>query len=337
MIRWLDGFDHYGSTDGTKVYTAVADFGVAGPGRYNNGQYMRLRYNNGNSIVKTFSNHARWTVGFALNIIDGTLSMGDGTILQLLDGASVQCTLCLANTGNRVLSLYRGAYNTTLLSLGTFVFNTSAWYYIELDYLIDPSGGSWEVRINGVTEFSGTGNTRATANTQAASILMKNAANSEIRIDDLYVADGNPAGHVGFLGEIAVVTKYPNGAGAHTDWTPSAGSNYQCVDETPQNNDTDYVASGTPNQIDTYKYPTMVDAQVLAVAPTLIARKDDAGARVIAPVFRHSNGTEEVGASKGLLDNFMQYQEIWEKNPVTDLDWVASEIADGEFGVKLVA
>ena len=62
-------------------------------------------------------------------------------------------------------------------------------------------------------------------------------------VDDLYVLDGTastPANN-DFLGDVRVEGLDPNAAGSNAAWTPSAGANYACVNETPPTDDTSYV------------------------------------------------------------------------------------------------
>ncbi len=86
--------------------------------------------------------------------------------------------------------------------------------------------------------------------------------------DDFY--RGNDQGSVNnnFLGDIRIDVINPNGAGNYTDLTPSAGANYECVDETLLDS-SDYVEGANVAEKDSYSYesvPTDIDdADIKAV------------------------------------------------------------------------
>lgn len=73
-----------------------------------------------------------------------------------------------------------------------------------------------------------------------------------VRHTDIVICDSAGSDHNGFQGDVMVETIRPNGAGNYTDFTPSAGSNYQNVDETTPDGDTTYNSSGTLDHKDSY-------------------------------------------------------------------------------------
>jgi hypothetical protein len=130
----------------------------------------------------------------------------------------------------------------------------------------------------------------------------------------------------------------PSGAGAETQWTPSAGSNYQNVDENPENGDTDYNKSNTVGQVDTYAMANLVSVAGLIYGVQYLeyARKDNAGTRTIAPVAR-IGGADYLGSNVNLSDSYAYTREIKELSPATAAAWTISEINAMEFGVKVTA
>jgi hypothetical protein len=129
----------------------------------------------------------------------------------------------------------------------------------------------------------------------------------------------------------------PNGAGAHSAWTPNGATpNYACVDETTADGDTTYVSDSTPGDIDTYAFADVdASATVYGVQTNLYARKDDAGTRQIAPVVRQS-GTDYVGTTVTLGSSYSFYSQIYNQDP-TAADWTAAHVNADEFGVKEIA
>lgn len=133
------------------------------------------------------------------------------------------------------------------------------------------------------------------------------------------------------------MTALPTGDGATVAWAASAGSDYQCVDEATPNGDTDFISSATPNDIDTFTYPALgLAGTVLGVAPTSVARKDDAGVRSIREVVRTSGTNYPGGADLTLTSTYVNYQQVWETNPAGGA-WTVAAVDGAQFGVKLTA
>lgn len=72
----------------------------------------------------------------------------------------------------------------------------------------------------------------------------------------------------------------PNAAGANAQFTPSAGVNYQNLDEYPHDSDTTYNKTLLAGKKDTFEFANVTllpDHVIRAVIPYVIARKTDAG------------------------------------------------------------
>ena len=145
-----------------------------------------------------------------------------------------------------------------------------------------------------------------------------------------------------FEGDQHVFCLNPTGAGTHTDMaiggTAPAATNWDSVQETPEDDDVTYVDSGTAGDVDTYACSdiTSLAGSVLYVAVNLVSRKDDAGARTLAAIVRPS-GTDYQGADIGVLDTYADAQTIYEVNPDSAAAWTLTEVNGGEYGQKLVA
>lgn len=128
--------------------------------------------------------------------------------------------------------------DNALVETGSTALATGTWYTIEAKFGTGASA-AYEVRINGVSELSGTAN-QTTSNTDW--IYLGKAQNNNGETVDFYyddVATDNAA----YPGETKVLGMTPTGQGSGYDWTAgTGGSDYQEVDETP-NTDADYVQS----------------------------------------------------------------------------------------------
>jgi hypothetical protein len=238
-----------------------------------------------------------------------------------------------------------------MTGLGTtsFTLPTNQFVYLEFDIVVHNTTGSVTIRKNGVQvqTASGLDTTGGTANNYCNQFSLGNQGNGNskhIIYDDLYVLDstdgtatqGAPLN--AFLGDVRIDPLYPDGAGDSTQLTPSTGANWQCVDETPRNDDTDYVSSATTGQKDLYTLtsPTSPTGSVKAVIATMRARKDDAGTRTVHSVIKHG-GVEATGADTGLSTSYAYIYDVFGQNPSTTAAWTLSDLASLQAGVGIVA
>jgi len=313
--------------------TGLAISGAAG--RFGNGIRAST---NAHIFARTFDAQATWVVGFALRV--SALPGNTLALLQFLDGATVHCGVGVqADTG--LLFAFR-ATTATVLGTAAVPLVAGVWAYVEAKFTISDTLGVAAVRLNTVPVVTlSSQDTRNAGNATANIVRFGPSATPSalIDLDDLYVFDGSGAVNLDFAGDCKVEQVLPGGAGASTLWTPSAGSNYQCVDDVPPNGDTDYVASATAGQTDTYAFGDLSVASagtVKAVQATVVARKDDAGSRSLAVVAR-PGGTDRVGATQAVGDTYAAYTQTWDTNPDTAAAWSVAEVNASSFGVRLVS
>lgn len=130
-----------------------------------------------------------------------------------------------------------GAYGYTL-ETGTTVLNVGQWYRIQARFGTNSAEGEddapYEVRIDGVTEFSGTGDLDHRPTVTCWIIAPTDMESSfHFRLDDASISDS------GFIDASACALMQADSAGTHTGWTGT----YQDVDENPHDGDTTYLGS----------------------------------------------------------------------------------------------
>ena len=201
------------------------------------------------------------------------------------------------------------------------------------------AGGTIEVRINGSSVLSVTGDTQQSATAQWDTFRIGSYSNvgesSTLDFDDLYVAD--TSGAMTFLGPMRVVATRPDGDGTTTQFTPSAGSNWQNVDDSNQDGDSTYNSEATPGELDLYTFGALgVTGTVKAVQTNLCVRSAGGGAETIAPMFR-IGGVNYTGTTVGLSTSYGYSLQVYETSPATGLAWTVSEIDGAEAGITLVS
>ena len=343
MLIFCDSFDHY--TTITNKWDAVSN--VAGVSIHSdagrngtNGLKFELGYQIGYSVQKNLPLASTYIVGTAV-YIPGNVPNADTPFLSFREGSINHVVIHITADGH--LKVYR---NTTLLSTSVNALSFDTSYYIEVKATINDSTGAVIVRVNGVdwvnisavdTQNGGSG--------VIGNILIGNfysslgAVGVSVYLDDLYICDTAGSYNNNFLGDIRVETLLPDGGGSNTDWTPSAGSNYDCVNESAPNSDTDYVYTSNVNDTDSYTYSDLTSAtgSVKAAVVWAFSKKDDGGTRLIRAVAKSGATTGDNGSDLAPGTSYSYLQGLFEINPDTSSEWTISEINGAEFGVKVVS
>lgn len=301
-----------------------------------------FRCNSGGSgnaarIRRTIDDQATWFVGFGFRW-SYSIYTGIPAIFAVSDNGTDQVTAYILSDGR--VRLNRGA---TVLATSAFGLPQSVWYHMEFKVVLHGTTGIFECRLNGDVIVTFSGNTLSTANAFAAQIHIgshiatsNSSAFYALDYDDLYMADGGGAQN--YLGDCRVQALSPTGAGATTGFTPSAGSNWDAVNDAANpNDDTDYVAASAVST-DTYAMADLSGSigQVFAVNRVFRSRNDDAGISSIAPVLRVGS-TDYLGTARNQGSTYLQYDEIAVVNPANGLAWTAADVAAMEYGIKRTA
>jgi hypothetical protein len=351
-LLFMDGFDHYDAlTYGSLKWDANPFTGgmscqtawFATGGR-RNGAYVRLGAewgHVGQYWCKTLvSNCATIIVGCAVKFVSITGSP-QPYFMALYDGSTMHIGL-KRNVTTGYLDAYRG--DGMLLGTYSVPFSANVWYYFELKATIHDSNGILQFRVNEYLALDLSSiDTRNGANAYVNKIGFGAGADSgnqhTLAIDDLYVCDNSGANNNDFLGDCRIDVILPNGAGYATQWTPSAGSNYQCVDDALFDNGTDYVSEDTEGNQDTYAFADLPVgiAGIKGIQTSLFAKRTDSGvATKIKPVIR-TGDTDYLKTEVTPTVNYYDYLEITEVNPATSAAWTKAELDDTEFGINLTS
>jgi hypothetical protein len=332
-IEHVDSFDHYNNlTNFRRKYDVSSTTSGVTSGRFGGSAASCQN----SFFALTLTAQQTRVVGFAFLFNNPTISAGT-TLCQFTDSGTNQVDVRLTATGQ--LQVTRNGTQLGISSANVIVGFT--WYYIEFKSKIDPTVGTYEVRVNGVTVVSGTGaNTRNTANSSANGVTMGFFANTQGQfVDDLYILNTLGSVNNDFLGECRILLKAPTGDGASTQWAPSTGVNHWAnVDDNPPNDDTDYNSDANVGDIDLYTYPAVAPTGLIAGVQTVMCvRKDDAGTRQLSEVCR-SGGTNFVGSGVfTMLSTYLMFREIRETDPATGIAWTQSGVNNAQFGAKVIA
>lgn len=326
----IDGFDYINSDDLSRRYSHSGI--TIDTSNQRTGQGCLQFSANGSSLVwNNPSSETEYVIGFALWYYDTGTS---GYLLRLrADDGNEQMYLTLNSGGEISLT---SAFGTVA---STEQVSTLGYVYVEFKFLIHNSAGTYELRVNGNTWLSGSGvDTQWRADDSLGSFQFYQNQNSKYyRIDDLYFLDTAGAVNNDFLGDCKVETLLPSGAGNYSSWTPSAGANYENVDDTSPDDDSTYNSAGGSVK-DSYAMGnlSMASGTIFGVQVNSIVRKDDAGT-ARARNFLRQGGSDYPETSFGLGDTYSHLTEIEETDPDTGSAWTISGVNSVEAGIERTA
>lgn len=220
------------------------------------------------------------------------------------------------------------------------------WSYIEIKVKISDTVGTIDVQVNGVNKLSLTGLDTRNAGSgddidtiELVGIDGSSAdADGVCLFDDFYISDVAGSSPVNdFLGPIKIEELLPDGTGDDTDWTPSTGSNYQNVDETPSDDDTTYNESLTTTNLDLFTAANLakIDGTVYAVQLDVVARVTDAGAFTLDPTLKSST-TEGTAGSVSVTDtSYLNFSGMFEQDPDAAAAWTDTTINAMQIGYEV--
>lgn len=322
-LLMVDSFDHYPNNGQAGKWDTNASYMSPSNGRRGTTGYAY-------ALTKTLTaNYTTLIAGFA-----GKFTGTGAEVLSLYDGTTCQCKVTLT-TSTGVLKVYDGNNNLRGTSSAAG-FMSGIYRHFQIKLTPHNGSGVCVVKVDNTEVLNVSSQILAISGNNYANKFTVNSGDMGVW-DDFYLLDDSGSYNNDFLGDLAVACKYPDGAGNYTQWTASAGSNYQCVDEAQHNSDTDYVSTSTAANKDTYNYEAVnITGTVYGVQVTAIMRKDDAGSRT-ARIMARVNSSDYAGSTASLSDTYNIVQKIWEKNPNSTNAWAVSEIDSSEFGIELVS
>lgn len=261
-------------------------------------------------------------------------------LIRTYDSAGASQVTLSINAARSALSVFRGSYSGTLLATIPLVTKLDKWFCIELRVVVDNAAGVVQVKRNGALLIDYTGNTQATANANIGKVEFSSSSGN-VGVygyyDDIAINDTAGTVNNSWVGRGGIYKSLPDGAGDNTDLTPSAGANWQCVDERPPNDATDYVSSAVVDDYDLYttagtSAPAAGD--VSAVVLWARARLSEAGAGNIATVIK-PNAAETDSADYALDVSWDYVSTLYEQNPETAAAWSVAEVDAAQIGVKV--
>lgn len=340
-----DGFDLVDPT----VWT-LAGAGPAGAGSSN---YNTITPRTG-PICARLNNNPRWYRDLTVSEEDDGMFVGVGVnlgadqtntfpVIQLFEAQGATEHIYLeCNGSSRGWRVGRGTWpGTVLIDILPNVLFRSTWHFMELGVKIADSGGTIELRQDGATIATFTGDTKNGATDGLIDrVQFRGPGTQEFRIDDVYINnEQGSAPDNTFWGDTRLFPQYPNGNGNYSQLVGSDGNstdNYLLVDEVGAAVESDYVGSTVDGNKDTYPFEDLAvtTGMIRGVEIRMHAWKTEAGNKAIRSVARRSS-TDALGDDKVLALTGAPHKQMYPQDPIAAAAWTIPNFNGTEFGVEV--
>lgn len=250
-------------------------------------------------------------------------------LIAFYDTAGVEQVRLHVNP-NQGIDIYNGA-GSLLGSSSDGIVKNLRWHYMEIKVTVHDTTGVVEVHLDETQVVNLTSKDTKNGDDYLQRIRFRSMYSAiTVYYDDIYVDDAN------FLGNCHVSTFYPDADGNSSDFTRSAGSNdYECVDETPSNEDTDYISSDTLNHKSIFGITTGALPTVKGIQVNNHCKLSEAGSRKIKAICR-SNSIDYQGTESDAISlSYLFEHEIWELDPDDSGAWTQTKLEAAEFGLEI--
>lgn len=233
---------------------------------------------------------------------------------------------------------------TILHQSGPGLIGAASYRHVETAIRVHPVNGEVIVRLDGDVVSNYTGNTsRATGASEFRQVrtFQNSGVNGEQWIDDFYYCDDTGAKNNGFLGDMRIITLYPNAPGDLAEWLTRVGAatDWEAINQHPTDDDTSYLASDTPGERFLVNLDAIagVDGEVKGLAVNLMAKKDDAGTRKVAALVKVPSTGGAIGEAteQAFPAAYANLQYIFESNPDTLANFTWPQIGELQAGGKV--
>lgn len=346
-LLWFDGFESYNdhldanALANVEVLSYLTHFQTSGRrgGRNWRGNATQSRY-----TAKVPGTPATIIFGLALYFNSATAPSYNSSypFIRIRDGfPSGNIHLNFFVKPDREIEVRDSALNILGTTSGANIL-AHTWRYIEVKVTISGSVGQITIKV-GETEVLNTSADKDTlngSNVYVGAVELNYVHCLDTLIDDFYICDTSGSKNNDFLGDIRVDALRPNAAGTYTDFTPSAGSNHENVDEVPgPDDDTTYNDGANVGDQDSYQMPDLpapAGTTIFGVKTQATVRKTDAGA-MKCKLLTRAGTTDDLGDEIILSDSYTTHAEIFENNPDDSAAWEDADVNSMEPGVETTA
>jgi hypothetical protein len=259
-------------------------------------------------------------------------SSGDEPLIEFRHASGVKADVRLDLNGN--ILMYNSA--GTLLGTSSSVLTVSTWYRLDIKCGTSATVGAYEVKINGASEISGTGNLNAAQHSgfRVGKTTNRNGNTVDYYYDDMIVDDA------AYIGAGAVELMVPTATGTYSAWTAGNGtSSFAEVDEVPSDSATSYIAPVADTNASTFNLESCASAGISgtinAVKFQVVAAR--VGGTNTSYQARIRNGSTDVDSSSlTATSSYGARTSLIATDPNGAIAWTTSGLDSTEIGVENV-
>ena len=332
-LIFIDGFDHYGTSqivDKWNVKTGSPTIQAAG--RWGGGNlYHYWTYN----TIKYFHKNKAPTIylGFAFKPVSAFDNpLNSNPLIRFYDEAGAS-QVSIHGDASNLLRAYQGSAMTELYGTADTPYPIATWVYIEIKVTVDNAAGIVQIKMNEQTILNATGlDTKVGTDFIGRIALWGGYYQKYVNYDDLYINDQN------FYGNCRVRTFMPDAdSGTHTDFVRSGGAaDYECVDEQPSNEDTDYIAATALAAKSAFGITSGAVGVIKGLQLISHLKATTSGIRRIKPLVRSGGADHKRPVSGVIPADYIFKNGIYQTDPQDSQPWDQSKLEAAEFGVELV-
>ena len=259
------------------------------------------------------------------------------------------------HTSTMTLRFYRGNKTTLLWESDPGLIEPWKFNHYEIRVRVDNTSGEFELRLNGkvLVNQSNVDTQYELAGGLAQLIIGFTGNGHYSEWDDFYVLDKRGSTNNDFLGPAPYIeTMWPDASGEHTEWYPSAGDNWNCVDDGGDINTADYVMVSGDYLIDgardSYAFTDISDWEnendtIYGVCFSSVQRSFDSSGEALALMNIlgegewTNSGENVVRLWRAENEYINRWMYLWDKNPSGEVAWTQDDLNRSEFGIQYKA
>lgn len=330
LMRWDNSTAAYSANGGRYAGKAISLTAAASVGKI-------LPVQTGTSSSDKFFASTAVKAG-SFNTAVSIIQVGDTLTAAISAGAGIGLAFGFNASGQA--QIQRG---TTVLATGATVYSLNTWYRFEVCCWIDGTTGYGEIRIDGVTAVTFTGNTKNTTGAYVGAFGHYSGTSSGIVFDDTKAWNSVGSAPNDFLGDFRIDGFFVTGNGSTINASyvgTGVTSAYMAVDDPAMHtSDTDYLLEDTVGDINLFQVGDLASTptSIIDVAVIVAARADNVGSRKIQAGLKSSTTTQWSGTDIVLPAQaaYVTRLQSFPVDPATSAAWAAAGFNALEVGYKV--
>lgn len=273
--------------------------------------------------------------------LDGvTTPAGKQSIIRLSNATAGNTHFSVAVCGRSgALGVY-GPGDTLLSSgagWGNVKLHNRVWHTIEFKVKMDDSAGTISLKLDGVEVYSGTSKDTRFGSATAMTNLRLGATEANMYMDHVIIMDDTGSSFNTHIGDVRLESQVPDADGSSTQWTASAGSLFQCVDDAlgAYNDDTDYISETTLDEDALFSFGSFTLTNVSSIKGVFVSALARTDGTDSLALLAKSSATTTASSTLTLAAAYQWKGAVYAVDPNGGAAWAsASAINSAEFGVR---